>query len=196
MRKVGGPQRLWRACGVASTFSIGHGGVAFEAGSDTAQLCFYLSVEHLRSGRLRERGPAGRLTVAEAKCDNGLGQACGCRPGKGEQKEKRHSLCVDSPQCSVSTTLSLTPTPEHTSRIPMTQICTHTCTHTHGWASLVAQRWRVCLSMQQTWVRSLGQEDPLENKMANYSSILVWAIPWTEEPGELQSMGSREWDTT
>ena len=95
------------------------------------QLCLYLSVEHLRSGRLRERGPAGRLTVAEAKCDNGLGQACGCRPGKGEQREKRHSLCVNSPRCSVSTTLSLTPTPKHTSHIPMTQVCTHTCTHTH-----------------------------------------------------------------
>ena len=95
------------------------------------QLCLYLSVEHLRSGRLRERGPAGRLTVAEAKCDNGLGQACGYRPGKGEQREKRHSLCVNSPRCSVSTMLSLTPTPKHTSHIPMTQVCTHTHVHIH-----------------------------------------------------------------
>ena len=43
--------------------------------------------------------------------------------------------------------------------------------------------------MQQTWVQSLGQEDPLEKKMATYSSILAWRIPWTEEPGGLQSMG-------
>ena len=42
--------------------------------------------------------------------------------------------------------------------------------------------------MQETQVQSLGQEDPLENKMASYSSILAWEIPWTEEPGELQSV--------
>ena len=45
-------------------------------------------------------------------------------------------------------------------------------------------------AMQETWVRSLGQEDPLGKGMANHSSILAWTIPWTEEPGELQSMGS------
>ena len=45
--------------------------------------------------------------------------------------------------------------------------------------------------MQETWVRSLGQEDPLEKEMAKYSSILAWKIPWTEEPGGLQSMGSQ-----
>ena len=44
--------------------------------------------------------------------------------------------------------------------------------------------------MQETWVQSLGQEDPLEEDMATHSSILVWRIPWTEEPGGLQSMGS------
>ena len=41
------------------------------------------------------------------------------------------------------------------------------------------------------WVRSLGQEDPLEKEMATYSSILAWEVPWTEEPGRLQSMGSQ-----
>ena len=41
----------------------------------------------------------------------------------------------------------------------------------------------------ETWVRSLGQEYPLEKEMATHSSILAWKIPWTEEPGELQSMG-------
>ena len=46
-------------------------------------------------------------------------------------------------------------------------------------------------TMQETWVRSLGQEDPLEKGMATNSSILAWRIPWTEEPGELQSMESQ-----
>ena len=41
------------------------------------------------------------------------------------------------------------------------------------------------------WVRSLGQEDPLEEAMATHSSVLAWRIPWTEEPGELQSMASQ-----
>ena len=43
--------------------------------------------------------------------------------------------------------------------------------------------------MQETWVRSLGLEDPLEEEMATHSSILAWRIPWIEEPGSLQSMG-------
>ena len=47
-----------------------------------------------------------------------------------------------------------------------------------------------CLSaMQETWVRSLGREDPLEKEMATHSSIFAWKISWTEEPGALQSMG-------
>ena len=46
-------------------------------------------------------------------------------------------------------------------------------------------------AMQETWVRSLGQEDPLEKEMATHSSTLAWKIPWTEEPGRLQSMGSQ-----
>ena len=44
---------------------------------------------------------------------------------------------------------------------------------------------------QETWVGSLGQEDPLEEEMTAHSSILAWRIPWTEEPGRLQSMGSQ-----
>ena len=47
----------------------------------------------------------------------------------------------------------------------------------------------ICLPMQETQVQSLGQEDPLEKEMATHSSILAWGIPWTEEPGRLQSMG-------
>ena len=46
-------------------------------------------------------------------------------------------------------------------------------------------------AMQETQVQSLGQEDPLEEEMAIHSSILAWRIPWTEEPGRLQSMGSQ-----
>ena len=45
---------------------------------------------------------------------------------------------------------------------------------------------------QETWVRSLGQEDPLEKEMATHSSILAWEIPWTEESGGLQSIGSQK----
>ena len=56
-------------------------------------------------------------------------------------------------------------------------------------ASLVAQRLKVLPAMQETWVRSLGWEDPLEKEMATHSSILAWRIPWMEEPGGLQSMG-------
>ena len=44
---------------------------------------------------------------------------------------------------------------------------------------------------QEMWVQSLGQEDPLEEDMATHSNILAWRIPWTEEPGGLQSMGSQ-----
>ena len=55
------------------------------------------------------------------------------------------------------------------------------------------------LPMQKTeemWVGSLGQEDALKEGRATYSSVLAWGIPWTEEPGGLQSMGSQEPDTT
>ena len=58
------------------------------------------------------------------------------------------------------------------------------------WASLVAQTVKNLAAMQETWVQSLLWEDPLEEGMATHFSILTWKIPWTEEPGELQSMGS------
>ena len=57
--------------------------------------------------------------------------------------------------------------------------------------SLVAQRLKRLPAMRETWVRSLGREDPLEKEMATHSSILAWKIPWTEEPGGLQSTGSQ-----
>ena len=58
-------------------------------------------------------------------------------------------------------------------------------------ASLVAQLVKNLAGMQEAGVGSLGQEDPLEKEMATRSSILAWRIPWTEEPGGLQSMGSQ-----
>ena len=57
-------------------------------------------------------------------------------------------------------------------------------------ASLVAQTVKNLPAMQETWVRFLGQEDPLEEGMAAHSSILAWRILWTEEPGKLQSIVS------
>ena len=56
-------------------------------------------------------------------------------------------------------------------------------------ASQVAQMVKHLPAIQDTWVQSLGQEAPLEKKMATHSSILDWQISWTEEPGRLQSMG-------
>ena len=56
-------------------------------------------------------------------------------------------------------------------------------------ASLAAQTVKNLSAVQETWVQSLGQVDPLEKGMATCSSILAWRIPWTEEPGGLQSKG-------
>ena len=87
---------------------------------------------------------------------------------------------------------------------------THLCLHMHKYmyiwlldyifcyirSSLVVQLVKNPPAMQETWVRSLGWEGPLEEGMTTHSSILAWRIPWTEEPGGLQSMGShrvRHW---
>ena len=62
------------------------------------------------------------------------------------------------------------------------------------WASLVAKLVRNLPAMQETQVRSLGREDPLEKEMATHSSILAWRIPWAEEPGRLYSpWGCKSW---
>ena len=63
--------------------------------------------------------------------------------------------------------------------------------HLVVWASLAAQAVKHLPAIQETWVRSLGREDPLEKEMAIHSSILAWRIPWTEEPTGLHSMGSQ-----
>ena len=58
-------------------------------------------------------------------------------------------------------------------------------------ASLVAQRLKHLPAMRETWVQSLGREDPLEKEMETHSSTLAWRIPWTKEPAGLQSTGSQ-----
>ena len=70
-------------------------------------------------------------------------------------------------------------------------ICILKLIHLVVWASLVPQAVKHLPAMQETWVWSLGREDPLEKEMATHSSILAWRIPWTEEPGGLHSMGSQ-----
>ena len=64
------------------------------------------------------------------------------------------------------------------------------------WASLTAQAVKNLPAMQETQVHYLGWEHPLEKEIAIHSSIPAWKIPWTEEPGGLQSVGSQESDTT
>ena len=58
-------------------------------------------------------------------------------------------------------------------------------------ASLVAQMVKNLPAMQEIWVQLLGREDPLEKEMATHCSILVWRIPWTEKPSDIQSIGSQ-----
>ena len=77
-------------------------------------------------------------------------------------------------------------------------LCIHICIHVCNiqkyifiLVSLVAQMVKNLPAMWENWVQSLGQEDPLKKVMATHSSILAWRIPWTEEPGGLQSMGSQ-----
>ena len=62
--------------------------------------------------------------------------------------------------------------------------------------SLIVQSVKSLPAAQETQVQSQGREDPREKEMATHSSILAWRIPWTEEPGRTQSMGSQESDTT
>ena len=68
------------------------------------------------------------------------------------------------------------------------QFSTHVC---KVWSSLVAQMVKCLPATRKTWVRPLGWEDPLEKEMATHSSTLAWKIPWTKEPGRLQSMGAQ-----
>ena len=77
------------------------------------------------------------------------------------------------------------------SRVPVVlYTCNKLCSYII-WSSVVAQIGKHLHAMQETWVQSLGWEDPLEKEMATYSSILACRIPSTEEPGGLQSTGSQ-----
>ena len=66
----------------------------------------------------------------------------------------------------------------------------------YSWASLMTQMIKNPLAMWNTWVQSLGWEDPLEEGMATHSDILAWRIPWTQEPGGYSPWGHEESDTT
>ena len=65
----------------------------------------------------------------------------------------------------------------------------------HSWVSLVTWLEKNPSTIQETWVQSLGWEDPLEKEMATHSSILAWRTSWTKEPGRLQSTGLQESQT-
>ena len=79
-------------------------------------------------------------------------------------------------------------------------VCVCVCMYVYVWASLVAKRLKCLPTMRETWIRSLGWEDPLEKEMATHSNILAWRIPWIEKPGGLHSMGSQrvghDWATS
>ena len=68
--------------------------------------------------------------------------------------------------------------------------------YAHTQSLLVAQMVKNLPAVRETWIWSLGQEDPLEKGTAVHSSVLAWRIPWIEEPARLQSMGLQELDTT
>ena len=87
--------------------------------------------------------------------------------------------------------LSHTEARRETSLRPGLSIVTVALTNRSLGAALVAQTVKNLPAMQETWVRFLDWEDPLEKGMATHSSIVVWRIPWTEEPGRLQPMGSQ-----
>ena len=67
----------------------------------------------------------------------------------------------------------------------------HSETYAEAWGFPAGLAVKNLPAMQETWVQSLGWEDPLEKKTATHSSILAWKTPWTEEPGGIQSMGSQ-----
>ena len=94
-------------------------------------------------------------------------------------------------QCNPLTLLRIIhvlPYPEQTESQNFLAFYLKTCIGIY-WASLVAQRLKRLPPMRETRVQSLGWEDPLEKEMATHSSTLAWRIPWTEEPGRLQSAG-------
>ena len=98
--------------------------------------------------------------------------------------QNNHHLCLKSDSLGQSLAFSLTGHPLTLNDQTHGQVTPPPTTM----VSLVAQMVQPLPTMQETWVRSLGQEDALEKRMATHSSMLAWEIPWAEEPGGLQSM--------
>ena len=121
-------------------------------------------------------GFSGGSAGKEAACivwDLGLIPGLGRSPGEGKGSPLQCSGLENSMNCIVCGVTK--------SRTRLSKIG----------ASLVAQRVKCLPVMWETWVQSLGQEDPLEKEMATHSSTLAWKIPRSEEPGRLQSIGSQ-----
>ena len=106
--------------------------------------------------------------------------------GYGPQCHKKLNMTEQRAQCIWAQSLLLARQPGN-----VLSAFGHLLTVRSYQASLVAQRLKHLPAMWETRVRSLGQEDPLEKEMATHSSILAWRIPWTGEPGRLQSKGSQ-----
>ena len=136
---------------------------------------------------------------------SGKGLVCQCRrhkrhgliPGSGRSPGGGHgnplqSTCLENPMDRGTWWTIVHGIAESQARVSASA-------HTYAYMCIYGlPRWRlwyrICLSVketQETWVRSLGREDPLEEGMATPSSIFAWRIPWAEEPGRLQSMGSQ-----
>ena len=130
--------------------------------------------------------------------DPGSIPGSGRSPGEGNGKPLQYS-CIENPMNSMKRQKDRT-LKDELPRSVGTQYATGDIRLENNssvqFSSLVAQRLKCLPAMQETWVQSLGQEDPLEKEMATHSSILTWRIPRTEEPGRLQSMGSQESDAT
>ena len=123
-------------------------------------------------------GSAGKESACNAG-ELGLIPELGRSPGEGNSYALQYSGLESSLDCIVHGV-----TKSHTR-----------LSEFHFEASLIAQSVKNMPAVQETRVRFLRWEDPLEKEMATHSSILVWTVPWIEEPGRLQSMGSQELNT-
>ena len=106
-------------------------------------------------------------------------QSSGCHRGGGRTGRVRWVKglnCMAKKMKSALLTITFLFFPDHSSQFRV---------------SLVAQMVKCLPAVRETWVRSLGREDPLEKEMTTHSSTLAWKIPWTEEPDRLQSTGSQ-----
>ena len=125
-------------------------------------------------------GSEGKASACNAG-DHGSVPASGRSPGEGNGTPLQCS-CLDNPSDGGAWWAAVYGVAQSRTRLKRLSSSSR--------ASLVAQRVKHLPAMQETQVRFLGWEDPLEKEMATHSSTLAWKIPWTEEPGRLQSMGS------